>query len=44
MTMPFEQAAAWGQGRFEARGDRDEARVRRDFWRKAPSTAPRRCR
>jgi uncharacterized membrane protein YkvA (DUF1232 family) len=35
MTMPFEQAAAWGQGRFEARGDRDEARVRRDFWRKA---------
>src|SRR5260370_7325592 len=35
MTMPFEQAAAWGQGGFEARGDRDEARVRRDFWRKA---------
>ena len=21
MTMPFEQAAAWGQGRFDARGD-----------------------
>jgi hypothetical protein len=33
MTMPFEQAAAWGQGGFEAGGDRDEARVRRDFWR-----------
>ena len=41
MTMPFEQAAAWGQGGFEARGDRDEARVRRDFWRKAARVAAR---
>ena len=39
MTMPFEQAAAWGQGGFEPRGDRDEARVRRDFWRKAARVA-----
>ena len=41
MTMPFEQAAAWGQGGFEARGDRDEARMRRDFWRKAARVAAR---
>ncbi len=41
MTMPFEQAAAWGQGGFEARGDRDEARARRDFWRKAARVAAR---
>jgi uncharacterized membrane protein YkvA (DUF1232 family) len=41
MTMPFEQAAAWGQGGFEPRGDRDEARVRRDFWRKAARVAAR---
>jgi hypothetical protein len=41
MTMPFEQAAAWGQSGFEARGDRDEARVRRDFWRKAARVAAR---
>ena len=41
MTMPFEQAAVWGQGGFEARGDRDEARVRRDFWRKAARVAAR---
>ena len=41
MTMPFEQAGAWGQGGFEARGDRDEARVRRDFWRKAARVAAR---
>ena len=39
MTMPFEQAAAWGQGGFEPRGDGDEARVRRDFWRKAARVA-----
>ena len=41
MTIPFEQAAAWGQGGFEPRGDRDEARVRRDFWRKAARVAAR---
>ena len=41
MTMPFEQAAAWGQGGFEPRGDRDEARVRRGFWRKAARVAAR---
>ena len=41
MTMPFEQAAAWGQGGFEPRGDRNEARVRRDFWRKAARVAAR---
>jgi uncharacterized membrane protein YkvA (DUF1232 family) len=41
MTMSFEQAAAWGRGGFEARGDRDEARVRRDFWRKAARVAAR---
>jgi len=41
MTMPFEQAEAWGQGGFEPRGDRDEARVRRDFWRKAARVAAR---
>jgi uncharacterized membrane protein YkvA (DUF1232 family) len=39
MTMPFEHAAAWGQGGFEARGARDEERVRRDFWRKARRVA-----
>src|SRR5712691_12201087 len=41
MTMPFEQAAAWGQGGFEPRGHRDEERVRRDFWRKAARVAAR---
>lgn len=41
MTISFEQAAAWGQGGFEPRGDRDEARVRRDFWRKAARVAAR---
>jgi hypothetical protein len=39
MTMAFEPAAAWGQGGFEARGGRDEERVRRDFWRKAARVA-----
>ena len=39
MTMAFEPTAAWGQGGFEARGGRDEARVRRDFWRKAARVA-----
>ena len=41
MTMAFEPAAAWGQGGFEAGGGRDEARVRRDFWRKAARVAAR---
>ena len=39
MTMAFEPAAAWGQGGFEAGSGRDEARVRRDFWRKAARVA-----
>ena len=39
MTMAFGPAAAWGQGGFEAGSNRDEARVRRDFWRKAARVA-----
>jgi len=41
MTMAFEPAAAWGQGGFGAGSGRDEARVQRDFWRKAARVAAR---
>ncbi len=39
--MSFEHAAAWRQGDLEdgGRGARDEARLRRDFWRKARRVA-----
>ena len=39
--MPFEHAAAWGDGGIDERGARDEERVRRDFWRKAKRVAAR---
>jgi uncharacterized membrane protein YkvA (DUF1232 family) len=42
--MSFGQVAHWQsgfQGRYDAGGERDEARMRRDFWRKARRVAAR---
>ena len=39
--MPFERAAYWGQDGLGDRAARNEARVRRGFWRKAARVAAR---
>jgi uncharacterized membrane protein YkvA (DUF1232 family) len=40
-TMPFGTTAQWGQAVAGDRANRDEERVRRDFWRKAGRVAAR---
>ena len=39
--MSFQRAAAWGEDGTDGRGNRDEERVRRDFWGKVGRVAAR---